>query len=340
MEPTSVAKIYVSSTYSDLQEFRQRVYRALRQLGHDVIAMEDYVATDERPVRKCLADVGRCDLYLGIFAWRYGYIPPEYNPEGKSITELELTHARKEGIPSLVFLHDEAAPWPPVRMDHGDAAARIRSLRETLCCELTVSFFRGSENLAALVSAAVTAWEKRRFSPPEETAGPGLLRSHARALTMQTVREIGKKYMSHLYVERDIDGTVTDFLGEPGSRFLLIVDRAGNGKTNLLCRICETVGEPYVPFLIRAKFSSDLSRDFVELFCRASGTSWKDFASQRDCILENTLILVDGINEYAASEAAGSDLARLLGDVLPLGAKLIVTCRDLFWETIKESLAE
>ena len=74
-------RIYISSTYNDLRECREQVYRTLRQLGHDVIAMEDYVATDQRPLDKCLQDVASCDLYVGIFAWRYGYIPAKDNPE-------------------------------------------------------------------------------------------------------------------------------------------------------------------------------------------------------------------------------------------------------------------
>ena len=68
-------------------------YRVLRQLGHDVVAMEDYVAADRRPLDKCLADVASCDLYLGVFAHRYGYIPESDNPDGRSITELEYRHA-------------------------------------------------------------------------------------------------------------------------------------------------------------------------------------------------------------------------------------------------------
>lgn len=43
-----MAKIYISSTYSDLKEYREGVYHALRKLGHDAIAMEDYTATDQR----------------------------------------------------------------------------------------------------------------------------------------------------------------------------------------------------------------------------------------------------------------------------------------------------
>jgi Domain of unknown function (DUF4062) len=64
--------------------------------------MEDHVATDERPVEKCLRDVAGCDVYVGIFAYRYGYVPKEENPEGRSITELEY---RKAGESAVARLH-------------------------------------------------------------------------------------------------------------------------------------------------------------------------------------------------------------------------------------------
>jgi len=90
-----VAKIYISSTYEDLKDCRKAVYDVLRKMRHDVIAMEDYVATDQRPLNKCLTDVAAYGIYVGIFAWRYGYIPPEDNPEKLSITEREFREAVK-----------------------------------------------------------------------------------------------------------------------------------------------------------------------------------------------------------------------------------------------------
>jgi hypothetical protein len=83
-------KIYISSTFVDLEQYREKVYRQLRALRHDVIAMEDYVAADKRPLDQCLQDVREADIYIGIFAWRYGYIPMMDNPHHRSITELEL----------------------------------------------------------------------------------------------------------------------------------------------------------------------------------------------------------------------------------------------------------
>jgi tetratricopeptide (TPR) repeat protein len=155
-----VARIYLSSTYGDLIEHRGSVYRALRQLGHDAIAMEDYVAADQRPIGKCLEDVAASDLYVGVFAHRYGFVPDHDNPDGRSITELEYRHAQALGIPRLLFLLEAAAPWPPPDMDAftgaGDHGARIRMLREELGRERLVSFFTTRDELAQKVSIAVT----------------------------------------------------------------------------------------------------------------------------------------------------------------------------------------
>lgn len=57
-----MSNIYLSSTFEDLKEYRDLAGRALRKLQHRVIGMEDYVASDERPLDKCLQDVARCDI--------------------------------------------------------------------------------------------------------------------------------------------------------------------------------------------------------------------------------------------------------------------------------------
>lgn len=57
-----MATIYLSSTYEDLKDYRRVVFGELRKAGHEVIAMEEYVAADARPVNKCLEDVARADI--------------------------------------------------------------------------------------------------------------------------------------------------------------------------------------------------------------------------------------------------------------------------------------
>jgi hypothetical protein len=39
-----MARIYISSTYSDLKEYRDKVYHKLRELQHDVVAFAQMVS--------------------------------------------------------------------------------------------------------------------------------------------------------------------------------------------------------------------------------------------------------------------------------------------------------
>ncbi len=157
-------------------------------MHHHVIAMEDYVATDQRPLDKCLDDVAACDLYIGIFAWRYGFIPTENNPEQKSITELEYRKAIETGKPTLIFLLNENAQWPMPSADmytgKGNGGQSIRALREELSLQTTVSFFTTSEDLAAKVSQATSNWER------EHAGGEaGFMYESARAKYLENVCE-------------------------------------------------------------------------------------------------------------------------------------------------------
>jgi hypothetical protein len=148
-----MARIYISSTYNDLKNEREDVYRTLRKMGHDVMAMEDYVATDQRPLEKCLGDVAGCDIYVGIFAWRYGYVPLG---QERSITELEFREAVSKKKPCLLFLLDEDAPWPGNLQDHDPKAYEaLSALKAELRRDYLVSTFRTADDLAVAVSVAI-----------------------------------------------------------------------------------------------------------------------------------------------------------------------------------------
>lgn len=152
-----MARIYISSTYTDLVLHRDAVSRVLRQMQHAVVGMEDYASSDERPLDKCVRDVQSCDLYVGIFAWRYGFVPAEGG--GKSVTELEYRAAQRSGLPRLLFLLKDDAPWPPQFMDavgSGVATSPIGKLREELRTAHVVRTFSTPDELAASVAAAVS----------------------------------------------------------------------------------------------------------------------------------------------------------------------------------------
>jgi hypothetical protein len=175
-----VVRVYVSSTFEDLREHRAAAIRVLRQMGHDVVAMEEYVAESAIPLTKVMEDVASCDAYVGVFAWRYGFVPrkgpriPGARPAKTSITEYEYRQAGLRGLEILIYLLHEQAPWPAAQIDgvrdpaQGEA---VRKLRSQLQDERTVGYFSTPDGLAAQVGAGISALGlradvKRRLMEP------------------------------------------------------------------------------------------------------------------------------------------------------------------------------
>lgn len=154
-------KVYLSSTYRDLQAHRAAVDLILRKMGHDVIGMEQYAAEGNRPVERCKRDVAQSDVYALILEWRYGYIPPDNNPERKSITEIEYRHALAKDKTVLAFVLDPETPWPPNAMDSAsadaEAAAAISRLRSEVGSQFLAGIFSTPADLASQVAAAVAS---------------------------------------------------------------------------------------------------------------------------------------------------------------------------------------
>lgn len=150
---SAMARIYISSTVQDLREFRVEVYKAVRRLGHTSVTMEDWAASDVPPLKNSLRAVRDSDVNIVLVAWRYGYVPPGQNV---SITELEVNAALEAGIPCLVFLVPDDAPWLPEYVD--ESTAQIRAFRRRLLEGFAVAWFRNPEELAHHVAVALHAW--------------------------------------------------------------------------------------------------------------------------------------------------------------------------------------
>src|SRR5437660_10790645 len=102
--------VMVSSTARDLPEHRKEVMDACLRLSMLPVMMEHLTASDADAAAKSLAMVDGADIYLGVFAYRYGYVPDANNPDQISITEMEYNRAVKNGIPRLIFFMDKTHP--------------------------------------------------------------------------------------------------------------------------------------------------------------------------------------------------------------------------------------
>lgn len=145
-----MVRVFVSSTYKDLKDYREQVIIALRRMKLDDVSMEYFVADAQKPVDKCLKDVASSDLYVGIFAWRYGSIPEGYD---KSITELEYREALNSKKDCLIFLQNKSAEWPSKLKD--DNLTKIENLRSEFKKKFTVDHFESPHDLAFKVATSV-----------------------------------------------------------------------------------------------------------------------------------------------------------------------------------------
>ncbi len=337
-----MARIYISSTFEDLREYREVVYSTLRQLRHDVIAMEDYVATDLRPVEKCLQDVATSDVYVGIFAFRYGYVPQAGNPEQKSITELEYRKAGQAGVPRLVFLLKDTAPWPPLLLDavtEPDRGSRIASLRLELKQAHIDSFFESREELARKVSVALQEELRRANLQKREFDFEGPARrfvEHMRRFAgARSEQDAHTRFVSLPLQATQLrkDGSANlpigmwkELIEYPG-RFLITGD-AGSGKTTLLLyeaqRLCsEAQAGADVPLPIYVSLRGFSSGNAETLLEMASEANKIDYRTLRALWLDPRrpiCFLLDGGDETAYREKLIGAIIELAEGVPPLVA--------------------
>jgi hypothetical protein len=144
----------------DLRTYRRNLALSLRKAQYDVLMMEEYVARDSVVEFACRGDVLSCDAYVGLFAWRYGYVPETDNPDMKSVTEMEYS-AAEGNIPRLIFLLNEDARWPSGLKDPD--SARIANLRGRLK-KTCAAYFSNRDQLSVEVLAALRVLESTRFA--------------------------------------------------------------------------------------------------------------------------------------------------------------------------------
>jgi hypothetical protein len=226
--------IFLSSTSRDLGEARQKILRLLSVIPADLVRMETFGSDETKPVDFCLKQVRRSNLFVGVYAERYGTIDPT---TGLSLTDLEYREALaklKEDklLGLLVYLLDPSASWKVEYIDR-DAknVAALQSLKEDLKKNHTVTFFRETEELALNVLRDVL----RKIG-----IGPGIALRARSEFPAFTPRQIGPLGMEH-YTERDAhafrgrEEAIAAVCGLVDNQPLaLLIGDSGIGKTSLI----------------------------------------------------------------------------------------------------------
>ncbi len=114
--PTKFHGVMLSSTFTDLEQHRAALMKALRREELFAIGMEDYVPTpDDDVISSSLNMVRKGSAYIGLISHRCGQTPEsdDRNPHGYSITRLEFEEAQTLGLPTLVFIMGDEHPVKP-----------------------------------------------------------------------------------------------------------------------------------------------------------------------------------------------------------------------------------
>src|SRR5437764_10283783 len=154
--------VIISSTARDLPEHRKEVMDACLRQGMFPKMMEHLPAADADAISESLRMVDEADIYLGIFAHRYGYVPKGYDI---SITEMEYNHAVERGVPRLIFLMHEEHSLKAADVEKGEGAVKLEALKTRLGTERVVNFFNSSADLRAHIINSLS-----QFRRPDLTA--------------------------------------------------------------------------------------------------------------------------------------------------------------------------
>lgn len=145
-------KVFISSTYKDLTNHRVRVAEAVERLGQQGIRMEVFGARPAEATTASLEEVEESDLFVGIYAHRYGYVPLG---ENTSITEMEFAFARKLNKPTFCFIVDDEHPWPPKYVEREPGRTSLENFKEKIRIDLILDTFTTPEDLAFKVAASL-----------------------------------------------------------------------------------------------------------------------------------------------------------------------------------------
>jgi len=148
---------FISSTSRDLAEYRQAAIDICNQRRVVPIAMEFFEAMGVGATEGSKRALDTANIYIGIFAHRYGYIEAGYD---KSVTEIEFDHAGSRSLERVCFLVKPDYPWPPDAIDYEHYRTLV-AFKARIEKSLILAEFTTIDDFKAKLLFSLTAWQER-----------------------------------------------------------------------------------------------------------------------------------------------------------------------------------
>jgi len=161
----------ISTTALDMPEHRKAVVEACLSQGVFPIGMERHPTRDAAGVQACLEMVNSADIYIGIYAWRYGWVPDFDNPDNISIAEMEFNRAVERNASGglkgiLIFVMHEDHPIRPADFETNDIAQKkLTAFKKRALTGQTRWMFTSTEELRGQVIHALAEHRRVLDSP-------------------------------------------------------------------------------------------------------------------------------------------------------------------------------
>jgi hypothetical protein len=220
-------RIFISSTFADLKDYRQAAYEAIQGLDFHADDMLFWSADERSGSTNSLERVKQSDVVILLLAHRYGYVP-----DGSlySVTELEYRTARESAIPVLAFVLDESVPWPPEHVEW-EARDRLRAFKELVDREVTRKVFKTPDDLATQVTQALALFLSRQTQVAEP-------------------RELFQGYVPQVSLAGRVtsDPDLLVHLGAAEDRLPLLLDiRRSRDLSGIFDQLADAIGAPARP---------------------------------------------------------------------------------------------
>ena len=146
-------QVFVSSTYADLQEERQKVIQTLMEMDCIPAGMELFPAADEEQWKFIQRVIDDCDYYILIIGGRYGTL----TDEGISYTEKEYDYAISIGLKVLAFVHSRPNNIPLGKSEKdSEARKKLDKFRERVSTNRLVKMWSSANGLPGLVALSLS----------------------------------------------------------------------------------------------------------------------------------------------------------------------------------------
>lgn len=145
-------QVFISSTFSDLKDAREKVLKILLSIDCIPSGMEFFPASDDEQFEFIKRIIDDCDYYLLIVGGRYGSVASD----GISYTQKEYEYAISKGIPVIAFLRSSIDKLPVCDTDGNDEKrAKLERFREEVAQGRMIRFWDTEDELASQVAVSL-----------------------------------------------------------------------------------------------------------------------------------------------------------------------------------------